>query len=170
MAKFGKKSNTSQDIPTAALPDIIFMLLFFFMVTTVLRETDILVKQQLPRAVQLTKLERKSLVSYIYIGEPKQTILYGKEPKIQVNDVFVEVSDIVLFVNQEKDKLNEAERDQITMSMKVDVDSKMGIVSDVQQELREANARKVLYSSIKSVNLKKKKKIVFLIYKFNYEK
>ena len=153
MAKFGKKSYTSQDIPTAALPDIIFMLLFFFMVTTVLRETDILVKQQLPRAVQLTKLERKSLVSYIYIGEPKQTNLYGKEPKIQVNDVFVEVSDIVLFVNQEKDKLNEAERDQITMSMKVDVDSKMGIVSDVQQELREANARKVLYSSIKSVDL-----------------
>ena len=153
MAKFGKKSNTSQDIPTAALPDIIFMLLFFFMVTTVLRETDILVKQQLPRAVQLTKLERKSLVSYIYIGEPKQTNLYGKEPKIQVNDVFVEVSDIILFVNQEKDKLNEAERDQITMSMKVDVDSKMGIVSDVQQELREANARKILYSSIKSVDL-----------------
>ena len=153
MAKFGKKSNPSQDIPTAALPDIIFMLLFFFMVTTVLRETDILVKQQLPRAVQLTKLERKSLVSYIYIGEPKQTNLYGKEPKIQVNDVFVEVSDIVLFVNQEKDKLNEAERDQITMSMKVDVDSKMGIVSDVQQELREANARKILYSSIKSVDL-----------------
>ena len=110
MAKFGKKSNTSQDIPTAALPDIIFMLLFFFMVTTVLRETDILVKQQLPRAVQLTKLERKSLVSYIYIGEPKQTNLYGKEPKIQVNDVFVEVSDIVLFVNQEKYKLKQIKK------------------------------------------------------------
>lgn len=153
MAKFGKKSNTSQDIPTAALPDIIFMLLFFFMVTTVLRETDILVKQQLPKAIQLTKLERKSLVSYIYIGEPKQTNLYGKEPKIQVNDVFVEIADIVQFVNQEKDKLNEAERDQITMSMKVDVESKMGIVSDVQQELREANARKVLYSSIKAIDL-----------------
>ena len=153
MAKFGKKSNTSQNIPTAALPDIIFMLLFFFMVTTVLRETDILVKQQLPRAVQLTKLERKSLVSYIYIGEPKQINLYGKEPKLQVSDVFVEVSDIVQFVSQEKDKLNEAERDQITMSMKVDVESKMGIVSDVQQELRDANARKVLYSSIKSVDL-----------------
>ena len=153
MAKFGKKSNTSQNIPTAALPDIIFMLLFFFMVTTVLRETDILVKQQLPRAVQLTKLERKSLVSYIYIGEPKQINLYGKEPKIQVNDVFVEVSDIVQFVNQEKDKLNEAERDQITMSMKVDVESKMGIVSDVHPEPRDANDRKVLYSSIKSVDL-----------------
>ena len=61
MPKFGKKSNTSQDIPTAALPDIIFMLLFFLMVTTVIRETDIMVKQKLPKAAQLTKLERKSL-------------------------------------------------------------------------------------------------------------
>ena len=67
-----------------------------------------------------------------------------------MNDVFVEVDEIIQFVNQEKDKLNEAERDQITMSMKVDVDSKMGIVSDVQQELREANARKILYSSIQT--------------------
>ena len=151
--KFKKKTKISSEIPTSSMPDIIFRLLVFFMVTTVLRETDILVKQKLPKAAQLSKLERKSLVSYIYIGEPKQSSLFGKEPKIQVNDVFVEVSDIVQFVSQEKDKLNEAERDQITMSMKVDVESKMGIVSDVQQELREANARKVLYSSIKSVDL-----------------
>lgn len=149
MSKFKKSSNTQQDIPTAALPDIIFMLLFFFMVTTVMRETDIKVKQQLPRASQLTKIERKSLVSYIYIGEPKNSSLYGNEPKIQTNDVFVDTQDIVQFVNQEKDKLSEAERDRITMSMKVDVEVKMGIVSDVQQELREANALKVLYSSIK---------------------
>ena len=148
--KFSKKTQISSEIPTASMPDIIFMLLVFFMVTTVLRETDIMVKQKLPKAAQLTKLERKSLVSYIYIGEPKQSSLFGKEPKIQVNDVFVEVDEIIQFVNQEKDKLNEAERDQITMSMKVDVDSKMGIVSDVQQELREANARKILYSSIQT--------------------
>ncbi len=152
MSKFKKKASASNDIPTAALPDIIFMLLFFFMVTTVLRETTIMVQQQLPRATQLSKLERKSLVSYIYIGEPKQTDLFGTEPKIQVNDVFIDVNGIVKFVNQEKDKLSEAERDQITMSMKVDIDAKMGIVSDVQQELREANARKVLYSSIQDID------------------
>ena len=70
-----------------------------------------------------------------------------------MNDVFVEVDEIIQFVNQEKDKLNEAERDQITMSLKVDVESKMGIVSDVQQELREANARKILYSSVQSVDI-----------------
>jgi biopolymer transport protein ExbD len=148
MSKFKKSSDTQQDIPTAALPDIIFMLLFFFMVTTVLRETDIMVKQKLPKATQLTKIERKSLVSYIYIGEPKNVTKYGSEPKIQTNDVFVTTDDIIQFVNQEKDKLSEVERDQITMSLKVDVDVKMGIISDVQQELRKANARKLLYSSL----------------------
>lgn len=149
MSKFKKSTSASNDIPTAALPDIIFMLLFFFMVTTVMRETDIKVKQTLPKATQLTKIERKSLVSYIYVGEPKNTALYGSEPKIQTNDVFVAVDDITQFVNQEKDKLSEVERDQITMSLKVDEEVKFGIVSDVQQELRDANARKVLYSSIR---------------------
>ena len=152
MAKFKKSSSTSQDIPTAALPDIIFMLLFFFMVTTVLRETTIMVEQHLPKSTQLSKLERKSLVSYVYIGKPKQPNIYGAEPRIQVNDVFIETKDIVRFVNVEKDKLSEVERDQITMSMKVDIEAKMGIVSDVQEEFREANARKVLYSSLKRVD------------------
>lgn len=151
MAKFKKSQGTSEDIPTAALPDIIFMLLFFFMVTTVMRETDIMVQQQLPKATQLTKIERKSLVSYIYMGEPKNASLYGSEPKVQTNDVFVEVDDIVQFVNQEKDKLSEVERDQITMSLKVDTEVKMGLVTDVQEELRKGNARRVLYSSIKTI-------------------
>ncbi len=148
MSKFKKSADTSQDIPTAALPDIIFMLLFFFMVVTVIRTDEILVKQILPRATQLTKIERKSLVSYIYIGEPRNTGQFGEEPKIQTNDVFIEKEDIIQFVNTEKDKLSEVERDQITMSMKVDVEVKMGIVSDVQEELRKGNARKILYSSV----------------------
>ena len=152
MAKFTKRSKTNNEIPTAALPDIIFMLLFFFMVTTVLRETTIMVKQNLPKSTQLSKLERKSLISYVYVGQPTNTSSFGIEPKIQVNDVYIEVKDIVRFVNQEKDKLNEVERDQITMAMKVDVEAKMGIISDIQEQLREANARKVLYSSIKRID------------------
>ncbi len=151
MSKFKKKSKAGQDIPTAALPDIIFMLLFFFMVTTVMREQEILVKQLLPKAEQLTKIEKKSLVSQIYIGEPKNTGLFGAEPKIQTNDVFVEPEEIVQFVNQEKDKLDENQRDKITMSMNVDTGVKMGIVSDVEQKLRDANALKVLYRSVKTV-------------------
>lgn len=150
MAKFKKKSDTSQDIPTSALPDIIFMLLFFFMVTTVLRETTINVRQSIPTATELRKLQRKSLVSYLYMGKPKQNLVatFGTEPKIQANDVFINPSDLVLWVNQEKDKLSEVERDQITIALKVDKEVKMGLVSDVQLELREANARKLMYTTI----------------------
>lgn len=146
MSKFKKKSESSQDIPTAALPDIIFMLLFFFMVTTVLRETEMKVEQDIPRAEQLVKLEKKKLVSYVYVGPPKDKGL-GTEPLIQVNDVFIGVDGIIQWVNQEKDQLSEVERDQITISMKVDDDTKMGIIVDIQTELRNANARKIMYAA-----------------------
>ena len=152
MSKFKKNSKTSQDIPTAALPDIIFMLLFFFMVTTVMREQEILVKQLLPKAEQLSKIQKKSLVSHIYIGEPKNVGIYGEEPRLQTNDVFIEPDELTLFVNQEKDRLSEAERDRITMAMNIDSDVKMGIVSDVEQTLRKSNARKLLYKSLKGAD------------------
>ncbi|MEQ8928069.1 MULTISPECIES: ExbD/TolR family protein [Fulvivirga] len=148
MSKFKKKANTKQDIPTSALPDIIFMLLFFFMVTTVLREVTINVKQRIPDATQLRKLERKSLVSYLYVGEPKKTDQWGTEPRIQANDVFIEPKDVTLWVAQEKDKLNEVERDQITIALKVDKEAKRGLISDIELQLRKANARKLLYSTI----------------------
>lgn len=152
MSKFKKKANTKQEIPTSALPDIIFMLLFFFMVTTVLREVTINVKQRIPDASQLRKLERKSLVSYLYIGEPKKTSQWGTEPRIQANDVFIEPKDVLLWVNQEKDKLNEVERDQITIAMKVDKEAKRGLVSDVEFQLRKASARKLLYTTLQETD------------------
>lgn len=148
MSKFKKKANTKQEIPTSALPDIIFMLLFFFMVTTVLREVTINVKQRIPEATQLRKLERKSLVSYLYVGEPKKTEQWGSEPRIQANDQFIEPKDVILWVNQEKDKLDENERDQITIAMKVDKEAKRGLISDIELQLRKANARKLLYTTL----------------------
>lgn len=148
MSKFKKKANTKQEIPTSALPDIIFMLLFFFMVTTVLREVTINVKQRIPEATQLRKLQRKSLVSYLYIGEPKKVEQWGSEPRIQANDVFIEPKDVTLWVTQEKDKLDEVERDQITIAMKVDREAQRGLVSDVELQLRKANARKLLYTTL----------------------
>lgn len=130
------------------MPDVVFMLLFFFMVTTQMRDSSIMVKQKMPQATQLRKLMRKSLVTYLYIGEPSKTEQYGKEPKIQVNDVFIEPKDIIQWVNVEKAKLNEFERDQMTVSFKVDSDAKRGIISDVETELRRANARIISYSSV----------------------
>mgnify|MGYP003573304522 FL=1 len=147
MAKFKKKSNTSQDIPTAALPDIIFMLLFFFMVTTVLRESTIMVKQSIPKATQLRKLEQKKLVSYLYVGKPNDTKKFGVEPKIQANDAFIEVDGIIQFIEEEKGKLAENEKDQITISLKVHDETKMGIIADIQEKMRDVNARKLMYAA-----------------------
>lgn len=152
MAKFKKKVKSSTEISVASLPDIVFILLFFFMVTTVMREQDILVEQRLPQATQLQTLQKKSLISYLYLGEPRNTALYGTEPRIQANDVLINTSDIVLWVNQEKDALSEEERDQITVSLKADREVKMGPISDIQFELREADARKLMYASIQRVN------------------
>ena len=147
MAKFKKKNKASTAISVASLPDIVCMLLFFFMVTTVMREQDILVEQRLPQATQLQKLQKKTLISFLYVGEPRNTALYGTEPRIQANDALISTNAIVLWVNQEKDALSEAERDMITISLKVDREVKMGPISDVQFELREADARRVLYAS-----------------------
>jgi biopolymer transport protein ExbD len=148
MSKFKKKTQVKQEIPTSSMPDVVFMLLFFFMVTTELRETSIEVKQGIPRATQLRKLMRKSLVANLYIGEPTKPALYGKEPKIQADDVFIEAKDIIRWVNEKKSELPENEREQITVSLKVDKDAKRGLISDVEIELRKANARKLLYSTL----------------------
>lgn len=147
MSKFKKKANTKQEIPTSSMPDVVFMLLFFFMVTTKMRETSINVEQQMPQATQLRTLAKKSLISYLYIGAPKKTDEFGTEAKIQANDVFIEPKGVIQWVNSEKAKLDEVERDAITISLKVDVESKRGLIADVETELRRANARKLLYSA-----------------------
>jgi biopolymer transport protein ExbD len=139
MSKFKKKAEVKQEIPTSSMPDVVFMLLFFFMVT-------IEVKQQIPKAAQLRKLERKTLVANLYIGQPTKAE-YGSEERIQANDVFIETGDIIRWVNEEKSKLAEAEREQITIAIKGDKDAKRGIIADVETELRKGNARKVLYTA-----------------------
>ncbi|MEQ8425647.1 MAG: biopolymer transporter ExbD [Cyclobacteriaceae bacterium] len=148
MSKFRKKTKVKQDIPTSSMPDVVFMLLFFFMVTTELRKTAVDVMQRIPQATQLRKLQRKSLVTNLYIGEPKKSEQFGEEPKIQAEDVFIEANDIILWVNQQKDKLPENEREQLTVAMKVDSEAKRGIIADVETQLRKANARKILYSTL----------------------
>lgn len=148
MAKFRKdKSKNIGSISTASLPDIIFMLLFFFMVTTQMKENSLFVKISVPQATEVQKMEKKALTSFIYIGRPHQVSVYGTEPRIQLNDAFANVSDIAEFVAAERESKNEADRAFITTSLKIDQETRMGIVTDVKQELRKANALKINYSS-----------------------
>lgn len=150
MAKFGRKGKGGMPaISTASLPDIVFMLLFFFMVTTVMRTADLKVLNRVPSATELKKLEKKSLVSYIYVGKPKRKFakIMGTEPRIQLNDSFSKVGDISQFITSEREEREENEVPFMTTSLKVDVDVKMGIVTEIKQALREANALKINYSA-----------------------
>jgi len=154
MARFRtKKAGSQQRINTASLPDIIFILLFFFMVTTVMRETTLLVRVRMPEATQVQKLERKSLVSFIYIGQPVRSSIYGTESRIQLNDSFATVGDIPEFIAREREARDEADRKFLTTSIKADKDVRMGIVTDVKQELRKSGAFKINYSSRKVAKL-----------------
>jgi len=146
-----KKGKDSPGINTSSLPDIIFMLLFFFMVSTTMREVTVRVKQRMPEATEVQKLEKKSLVSFIYIGEPKNTKLFGTKSRIQLNDVFASVDDIPEFIAKEREARDEADRKFITTSLKVDGNTKMGVVTDVKQELRKSGAFKINYSTRKKV-------------------
>jgi len=155
--RFKKKGkNKVQAISTASLPDIVFMLLFFFMVTTVMREVDLKVRVEAPKADQVKKLENKSLVSYIYIGTPHKTEVFGTLPRIQLNDSFKETEQIGEFIAAERDAMDEADQSKMTVSLKVDKKAEMGIVTDVKQELRKASALKINYSTLKADPLGRK--------------
>ncbi len=154
MAKFRKEGG--KEVPalsTASLPDIVFMLLFFFMVSTTIREVSVMVDNGMPEARTATKLEKKSLVSNIYVGKPKEQYIgtYGSEPRIQLNDKFANLNEITSFVIAEQEARSEEDRNKITNNLKVDMFTKMGIITDLKQELRRANSLRVSYAARKKV-------------------
>lgn len=152
MAKFKRKTKGGVPaINTASLPDIVFMLLFFFMVSTKLRDTDIKVTVHLPSATEVVKLEKKSLVSFIYIGSPalQYQATLGNESRIQLNDSFRTLIDIRDFITSERDAMSESDQKLLTVAIKADENTRMGIITDVKQELRKASALKINYSSRK---------------------
>ncbi|NET31912.1 MAG: biopolymer transporter ExbD [Cyanothece sp. SIO1E1] len=153
MSKFSKKRGKSDPaISTASLPDIIFMLLFFFMVVTVLRDAELKVRVVTPYASELTKLEEKSLVNYLYIGKPTKQYqaTYGTKPRLQLGDKFSDVRDIPLFLEKHKVKVPEAKRPRITSSLRVDGEVTMGVVQDVKTQLRKSGQLRVNYSAKKT--------------------
>lgn len=151
MAKIRKQEKKSVPaVSTASLPDIIFMLLFFFMVSTSIKEVTYKVNIRVPEATELQKLEKKSLVRYIYIGEPRPEYQkqYGKETRIQLDDSFAEISEIEMFIENERNAMNESDQGLLTVSIKADKETKMGIITDVKQALRRAQALKINYAAI----------------------
>ena len=149
MANKFKKDDGKADpaISTASLPDIVFMLLFFFMVTTVMREVDLKVKVVVPEATEITKFKNKSLVTYIYIGEPSDSKALGTAARIQLGDAYAGVDEVGAYIETKRGEHDEAEVPLLITAFKVDMDTKMGIVTEVKQELRKVTALKISYST-----------------------
>ena len=150
MAKFRKKEKREvPQPPSGSLSDIVFMLLFFFMVTTTMRETENKVNILLPEASEIVKLERKDLTSYINIGTPFRHLQnqYGTDSRIQLNDSFKTVDEIRDFIAAERDAMSEVDRSFMTVAIRADEKTRMGIVTDVKQELRKCSALKIMYTA-----------------------
>ncbi len=148
MGRFRKsEKKAAPAISTASLPDIVFMLLFFFMISTSFRQTDKLVQVKLPAATENVKLERKDLTSYIYVGSPipAKQAQFGTDSRIQLNDSYRTVNEIRDFIASERESRAEGERDQMTVAIKSDENVRMGIITDIKQELRRCSALKIMY-------------------------
>ena len=136
---------------TTSLPDVVYIILFFFMLSTSMRDQELIVSYKMPEATEVQKLEKKNLVSFIHIGTPAlhMQAKYGTAPRIQLNDSYKTTKDILDFIAAERDNLNESDRASMTVCLKADANTKMGVVADVKQELRRANALKLSYGAYK---------------------
>ena len=150
MSKFKKKKGG--DLPaisTASLPDIVFMLLFFFMVATVMRDSTLMVVNKLPAADQIQKLDKKDRVMYIYAGKPSSRYQdkYGASARIQLNDKFASVDEVGAFILAERASKRQELQNVLTTARKVDSETKMGLIQDIKQELRKVQALKINYTT-----------------------
>lgn len=151
MGKFNKAGGREMPaLNTSSLPDLIFTLLFFFMITTTMREVTLKVQFRVPEGTELQKLEKKSLVTFIYVGKPTQEFVskFGSESRLQLNDKFAEMSEIEDYIASERASMKEEDAPFMTVSIKADRETKMGIISDMKQALRNAQALKINYSAV----------------------
>ena len=143
--------RTRREIPglnTSSLPDLIFTVLFFFMIVTHMRKVTLKVKYQVPQGTELTRLTKKTAVSYIYIGKPAVGSASDKaKTAIQLNDKYATTTDIIDYIAAEKSRMSPEDQQQMTVSIKADKNTKMGIISEVKQALRKSKALKISYSA-----------------------
>ncbi len=152
MSRFNKGGGREMpEMNTSSLPDLIFSILFFFMMVTTMREVTLMVKFEKPVGTQLEKLARKSCTSFIYIGQPTENLRaqFGSSHRIQLNDKYAEPVEIYDYVMEDRGELAESDKPFYTVSLKVDHNTPMGIITDVKQVLRKAYALKIMYSANK---------------------
>lgn len=149
MSLFNRRRREVPMLNTAALPDLIFTVLFFFITVTHMREVTLKVKYRVPEGTELTKLVKKSAVTYIYIGKPADEMrnTVGNGTRIQLNDKYANVDDVTDYMAEERRRMSPEDARAMSVSIKADRETEMGIMSDVRQALRRAGALRVNYSA-----------------------
>ncbi len=144
-----RREHELPQLNMASLPDLIFTVLFFFMIVTHMRDVTLKVNYKVPQGTELEKLVRKQAVSYIYIGPPALELQdrLGKDTHIQLNDKLSEVSDIENYIKEERKRMSSEDAQRMTVSIKADEKTDVGIISDVKMALRRAGAYVINYSS-----------------------
>ena len=147
MSRFRRSRPEMPGLNTASLPDLIFSVLFFFMIVTHMRKVTLKVKYREPQGVELTRLAKKSAVTYIYIGKALQGNGRSDQTVIQMNDQIVTPAEIVDYLSEARSKMTPDEQQQMMVSIKADRDTRMEVINEVKQALRQANLLKISYSA-----------------------
>ena len=149
MSMFNRRRYEVPGLNTASLPDLIFSVLFFFMIVTHMQKVAVKVQFRTPQGTELTRLTKKTAVTYIYIGKPEGNLqkTLGTATRIQLNDKFGSLDEVVDYISAERDRMSPEDQQQMTVSVKADRTTKMSIIDNVKQALRKAKAYRISYSA-----------------------
>lgn len=149
MSMFNRRRYEVPGLNTASLPDLIFSVLFFFMIVTHMQKVAVKVQFRTPQGTELTRLTKKTAVTYIYIGKPEGNLqkTLGTATRMQLNDKFGNLDDVVDYISAERERMSPEDQQQMTVSVKADRTTKMSIIDNVKQALRKAKAYRISYSA-----------------------
>ena len=149
MSMIRRPKRQIPELNTASLPDLIFVVLFFFMIVTHMRTDTMKVKFDVPQGVELSKLKKKSAIIHVYIGrltnaDGKGT---GQPTQIQVGNKLVPIDEVVDYLLRAKQNISPEDKSKMVLSIHADKDAPMGIVAAVKMAARQAKIYNVCYSA-----------------------
>lgn len=144
MSLFNKKKRDIPNLNTAALPDLIFTVLFFFMIVTQLRDTEVKVQHTAPKAIEQTKLGKKTAKVHIYVGRHSDN---PAEMSIQLGNRMGTIADIAPFIEAERSDMAPEDKDMLTVYMHADKDTPMEMINGIKNELRRLHVLRIFYNT-----------------------
>ena len=149
--RYFARNSEDRDVPmlnTSSLPDLIFTVLFFFMIVTHMRDVDLKVRYEVPQGTEIQKLGHKASVVHIYVGRRMDAVVGADDEFfIQLNNDVATIDDIQAFIDSERSRMNSEDQGRLTVSIKADRDVPMGLISDIKYALQQNYALRINYSA-----------------------